>query len=116
MAKQTECTDMWAVVQVMEVSDVLKGKSFSVTGHVGIPRKELIRIIETAGGQFNDRPKWGTTYLVTNRAFNEGSTIEKGKSTKIMEAERNGIRVISEKQFCNLVLAGTHEDKTEFRS
>lgn len=106
MAKQTDCTDMWNVILVMEVSNALKGKSFSMTGHLGVKRDELIRVIETAGGRFDERPGFGTTYLVTNREWNANSTVEKNKSSKLIEAERNRVKIISETQFCQMLIDG----------
>jgi NAD-dependent DNA ligase len=107
MARQNESTDLWAVVQVMECSGALKGKSVCVTGHVGVPRAELVRIIETAGGRFEERPRYGTTYLVTNKDFTKGSTVEPKRSTKMIEAERNRVKVISEAQFCQMIIDGS---------
>ena len=106
MAERTESTDMWEIALVMEPSNALKGKSFSITGHLGLPREDIVRIIETAGGRFESRPKYGTNYLITNRSWNANSTVEKGKSSKLIEAERNGVKIINEGQFCRMVIDG----------
>jgi len=104
MAKVTEYSDLWQVALVMEPSNSLKGRSFSVTGHLGVSREDLVRVIENAGGRFEERPRYGTTYLITNKVWNKGSTVEAKKSSKLIEAERNGIKIINEAQFCKLVI------------
>jgi len=104
MARKNEKTDLWTVVEVMEVSNALKGKRFSITGHLGLPRDRVVKIIETAGGQFEERPRYGTNYLITNKDWNANSTVAKGKSSKLIEAERNGIKIISEDQFCQMII------------
>ena len=106
MAKTNDFTALWQIVSVMEVTNALKGKRFSVTGHVGVPRAELVRIIQTAGGQFDERPKFGVHYLITNKIWNAGSTVDPKKSSKLIEAERNRIKVISEEVFCNMIING----------
>lgn len=106
MARKNEKSDFWAVVEVLEPSGVLRGKSVSVTGHLGVPRKDFIRIVETAGGIFNDTPVWGTTYLVTNMDWNAGTTVDPKKSLKLKKAEQNRIKVISEEDFCKILMEG----------
>lgn len=112
MARKNEKTDLWTVVEVMEVSQALKGKRFSITGHLGVPRDRVVKIIETAGGQFEERPRYGTHYLITNKDWNANSTVAKGKSSKLLEAERNGIKIISEDQFCQMVIDGAETAAT----
>lgn len=104
MARKNEKTDLWTVVEVMEVSNALKGKSFSITGHLGVPRDRVVKIIETAGGTFEERPRYGTNYLITNKDWNANSTVAANKSSKLIEAERNGIKIISEDQFCQMII------------
>jgi NAD-dependent DNA ligase len=106
MAKKNDSTALWQVVEVMEVSNALKGKRFSITGHLGLPRPAIVKIIETAGGQFEERPRYGTHYLITNKDWNAGSTVDPKKSSKFIEAERNRIKIISEEQFCQMVIDG----------
>lgn len=104
MAKQTDCTDLWQVCLVMEVSNALKGMTFSITGHLGLKRPDIVKIIETAGGKFEERPRFGVTYLITNKDWNANSTVDKGKSSKLLEAERLRIKVISEAAFCQMLI------------
>lgn len=104
MARQNDKTDLWTVVEVMEVSGALTGKRFSITGHLAKPRKDIINIIQQAGGIFEERPRWGVHFLICNHDWNPGTTIKPKKSSKLIEAERNGIRVISESEFCQMLI------------
>jgi BRCT domain type II-containing protein len=106
MAKNNESTPLWQVVEVMEVSNALKGKVFSITGHLGLPRPAIVKIIETAGGRFEERPRFGVHYLITNKDWNKGSTVDPKKSSKFIEAERHRIKIIDEAQFCQMVIDG----------
>jgi NAD-dependent DNA ligase len=104
MARTNEKTDLWVVVEVMEVSNALKGVSFSITGHLGVPRDRVVKIIETAGGRFEPEPRYGVKYLITNRDWNKGSTKEAKRSNKLIKAEAMGIKVISEDEFCKMII------------
>lgn len=117
MAKQNECSDMWKICEVMEVSNALKGKVFSITGHLGLKRDEIVKIIEQAGGSFEERPRYGVNFLITNKDWNKGSTIDPKKSSKFIAAEQNRIKIISEEQFCQMVIDGgtTMADEMEAR-
>ena len=106
MARANDKTDLWIVVEVMEVSNALKGKTFSITGHLGVPRDRVIKIIETAGGKFEARPRYGVNFLITNRDWNAGSTVDPKKSSKLIEAERHRIKIISEDEFCQMIIDG----------
>ncbi len=106
MAKQNDCSDLWQVALVMEPSQALKGKVFSITGHLGIKREDVVQIIKTAGGQFEERPRYGVHFLITNKEWNAGSTVQKNKSSKLIDAERMGVKILSEKQFCQMVIDG----------
>lgn len=106
MARVNDKTDMWTVIEVMEVSNALKGKTFSITGHLGRPRDVIVKIIETAGGKFEPRPRYGVNFLITNKDWNKGSTVDPKKSSKLIEAERNRIKIISEDEFCQMVIDG----------
>jgi NAD-dependent DNA ligase len=85
-----------SVLDVMEITSGLEGKSFSITGHLGLPRNEIIKIIEKAGGLFHKSPSWGTNYLVTNFDWNDGATIASGASRKLEAAKSKGVKIISE--------------------
>jgi len=111
MARANEKSDLWAVVEVMEVTQGLKGKSFSITGHMGVPRPRVIKIIEMAGGRFEERPRYGTNYLITNRDWNTGTTVDPKKSSKLIEAEKNRIKVISEDEFCQMIIDGASAEE-----
>jgi NAD-dependent DNA ligase len=103
MARVNENTPMALVLEIMEVQNALKGKRFSITGHLGRPRKEIVEIIKQAGGFFDKSPVWGTNYLITNKDWNEGSTIAKGASRKLLAARDKGIKIITEAQFYAMI-------------
>lgn len=105
MARPNEQTDLWCVVEVMEVTNAFRGKSFSITGHLGRKRDDIVKIIEQAGGVFHKTPEWRTTYLITNRDWNAGSTVKDGASRKLLKAQANGTKIISEEEFCALLIA-----------
>ncbi len=105
MARVNEATNLWAIIEVLEMSgSALRGLSFSITGHLGLPRDQIVKVIESAGGTFNAQPDYGTRYLVTNKDFNANSTVLPKKSSKMLKAERFGTRLISEQEFCQLVI------------
>jgi len=105
MARINELTDMATIVEVMEVQNALRGKRFSITGHLGRPRKEIVAIIEQAGGVFDKAPVWGTNYLITNNDWNKGSTITKGASRKLLKAQDIGVKILSEQEFYDMLIA-----------
>jgi len=103
MARVNENTPMALVVEIMEVRNALKGKRFSITGHLGRPRKEIVAIIEQAGGHFDKTPVWGTNFLISNLDWNAGSTVRKGASRKLLAAQEKGIKIISEAKFYEMI-------------
>jgi len=106
MAKQNESSDILNVMAVNEdTSNALRGKRVSFTGHMGMKRDEMVKFIENHGGRFDETPKWGTTYLVSNGDWNKGSTITPKKSRKVLAAEANGVKVITEKELVDIVFA-----------
>lgn len=104
MARNNDLSSMWQVVEVMEVTDAFRGKSFSITGHLGRKRDDVVKIIETAGGTFHKQPEYHTTYLVTNLDWT-AETVRRGASKKLLRAQEHGTRIISETQFCDLLIA-----------
>jgi NAD-dependent DNA ligase len=100
-----EFTNLADIAQVMEIQGVLTGKRICITGHLGRPRIEIIRIIEMAGGEFHDTIRPTTSYLLTNSDWNAGSTAGK-VSSKFARARKNGVKIIDEKQFYDM-LCGT---------
>ena len=91
------------ILDVMEVTGVLKGQSFCITGHLGLPRDQVITLIERAGGVFHASPKWNTKYLVTNRDWSASSTIASGTSRKLEAARKNGTKIISEQKLFEMI-------------
>ena len=104
MARVNELTSLATVLEVMECGGALKGKVFSITGHLARPRKDIVSIIEQAGGTFSERPKFGVHYLITNQDFNANSTVQPGKSSKLLDAQRSGIKIISEAAFYDMIM------------
>ncbi|OPZ40851.1 MAG: DNA ligase [Synergistetes bacterium ADurb.BinA166] len=105
MAKVSELTPLADVIQVMECGGALKGKVFSITGHLARKRSEIVKIIEQAGGSFEERPRFGVHFLITNKSWNAGSTVSDKASSKLLEAQRNGIKIISESRFYDIIMS-----------
>jgi NAD-dependent DNA ligase len=101
MARINEFTSLGEIAEVMADSSSLRGMRIAITGHLGRPRADVARIIEMAGGVFQDRVAGDTTHLLTNSDWSEGSVF--GKSTKYMKAKRMGVRMISEKDFYDIL-------------
>jgi NAD-dependent DNA ligase len=99
----TDAANTWAVMDVMDVTNALKGQRVCFTGHLGLARHELVRIIEKAGGECHDDVKSHTTILVTNRDFTKG-TVSGNKSNKIRKAEQYRVKILSEQQFIDLIV------------
>jgi BRCT domain type II-containing protein len=106
MARKNERTDSIVVAEVMEAgadSKHLRGKSFSITGHLGKRREDVVALIEQAGGRFDKTPAWNTTYLITNADWS-AATVSPGASKKFEAARRNGTKILSEQQFLDLLM------------
>lgn len=105
MARQNDATNLWAIIEVLEMNgSALRGLSFSITGHLGLPRGQIVKIIESAGGTFNAQPDYGTRYIVTNKDWNANSTVTAKASSKLIKAQQRGIKIISENEFCQMVI------------
>jgi NAD-dependent DNA ligase len=105
MAKVSELTPLAVVLEVMECGGALRGKSFSITGHLARKREDIVKIIEQAGGQFHEQPKGHTHFLITNRAWNANSTVTEKASSKLLKAQRNGTKIITEAAFYDMIVA-----------
>jgi len=113
MARINELTDLATVLEVMECGGALKGKVFSITGHLARLRKDIIQIIEQAGGSFEERPKWGVNFLITNKDWNKNSTVTAKASSKLLDAQRNGIKIISEQEFYDMIMKADSASQAE---
>jgi len=103
MARKNENTNLGLMMEIMEPSeDALRGLSFSITGHLGRPRGDVVKLIESAGGRFHRSPAPDTRYLITNNDWNTGS-VKGGRSKKLMAAERSGVKIISESEFYEML-------------
>jgi NAD-dependent DNA ligase len=102
MARVNAMTDMATVIEVMEVTGAFNGKRFSITGHLGRKRADIVKIIETAGGHFDKAPDWGTDFLITNKDWT-AETVQKGASKKLIRAQERGVKIISEQTFYDML-------------
>lgn len=112
MARNNAATEVLAVAEVLiENETMLKGKTFSITGHLGRKREDVVELIRQAGGDFSERPKWngyrGERYLITNKDWNRNSTVMPKKSSKLVEAESHGWKIISEDEFLRMIGVST---------
>ena len=81
--------------QLQNQSDILKGKTFVVSGvFESIGRTELKKLIEDNGGKVASSVSSKTSYLVA------GANMGPSKRTK---AENNGVPIISEQEFLEIV-------------
>ena len=117
MARINEFTDLSLVFEILEVEGTLTKKIwnknvpliFSISGHLGRSRKDMISIIKQGGGEFRPTPVWDCDYLITNNDWNEGST--KGKvSKKVAKAQREGIKIISEQEFYDMLMPSENQN------
>lgn len=75
-------------------SDVLKGKTFVVSGVFEMPRNELKKLIEDNGGKVSSSISSKTSFLVAG---------DKMGPSKLAKAEGLGITMISEQEFLKLI-------------
>ena len=76
-------------------SSQLSGLTFCITGTLSIPRNDLIKVIESNGGKITSSVTSQTSYLITNET---NST-----STKFTQAQKLGVKIISEAEFNQLI-------------
>ena len=105
MARTNEFTKLAEVVEVMEVpANCFNRMKICITGHLGKPRHEIVRLIEQGGGVFHDTVKFDTTHLLSNSDW----TTTKGKvSSKYAKAQSYGCKFITEAEFFNMM---THQE------
>lgn len=113
MARKNEKSDLATVIQVMEVTGALHGQRVCITGHMGLPRKEIQRIISQAGGQVHEDVHSDTTILVSNNDWTAQTLKDDGKgnkkSSKMIKAEQNNrwgskTQIMSEDEFYQLII------------
>lgn len=114
MARVNAMTDMSVIAEVMEVRDAFKGMKICITGHLGRKREDIVKLIESGGGVFHDNIKaWNTTHLLTNADWTKNS-INGKVSGKFAKAQQYRIKIISEQQFYDMMLAAeAREQSTE---
>jgi DNA ligase (NAD+) len=76
------------------VKGSLTGKSFAVTGSTNLSRKELVKFIESNGGEYKKSVGKGCTYLIIT---DPGST-----SSKAQAARKLGIELITEEDLLKM--------------
>lgn len=101
MARKNDLTDLMPMLLVMGDSRLLRGKTFSVTGHLSVTREKFVQLIEHLGGSFEKTPGWNC-YMVTNNDWT-AETAQKGKSLKLLKAKQKGCPVISEQDFYDMI-------------
>lgn len=75
-------------------NDVLKGKTFVITGKLSRKRDDIIKDVENAGGKVVSSVSGKTNYLVCNKPED---------TTKYHKAEQLGIPIITENQLMNMM-------------
>jgi NAD-dependent DNA ligase len=111
MARTTDNTDVWKVLDVMEITGALKGQRICFTGHASLPRAQISAIVQKAGGEIHDSVKYDTTMLVSNKDWNAGSV--DGVSSKFRKAQANGTKIINEQQFIDYIVEHGQAAKAE---
>jgi DNA ligase (NAD+) len=87
--------DLSTVLEIVESSGPLSGKSFCITGATSKPRKAVEKQIMGAGGVVKTSVGAGLTFLVTN---DKDTT-----SSKMKNAKKHGTTVISEEELYRLM-------------
>jgi len=101
MARNNEKTNIWTVTEIMEPGPLkLKGKVFSITGHLGVTRDRVVQLIDQAGGRYEERPNWGVHFLITNADWNTGIKV----SSKYEQAKSRNIKIITEEEFIQMLI------------
>ena len=75
-------------------NDILKGKTFAITGKLSKKRDDIIKDIENAGGKVASSVSGKTNYLVCNKPED---------TTKYHKAEQLGIPIITEDQLMDMM-------------
>ncbi len=119
MARINEFTDLGLIAEILEVEGSLTRKRygreyplvFSISGHLGRPRKDMIALIAQAGGEFRATPSRDyTDFLITNNDWNKGSTHGR-LSAKVRKAQRAGVPIISEQEFYDMLMPSESDDE-----
>ena len=75
-------------------NDILKGKTFVITGKLSRKRDDIIKDVENAGGKVASSVSGKTNYLVCNKPED---------TTKYHKAEQLGIPIITEDQLMDMM-------------
>lgn len=75
-------------------TDILKGKTFVITGTLTVPRKEMEQLIKANGGKISGSVSKKTTYLLAG---------ENAGNDKTEAAKKNNVEVISEEKIMEMI-------------
>ena len=100
MATSKKAVDLSNVEQAVKwgLLKSLSGKSFCMTGTMSAKRQEMERLINLLGGDYHDAVRAGTDYLI----IPDYDTLRAG--SKYNAAQRLGKVVLTEEEFCNMIL------------
>lgn len=82
-------------ITTLTQSSKFSGKTFAITGDLSSPRKEIEKLIESAGGKIVSAVSSNTSYLVCNQTDSD--------SSKYQSAKKLNIPVITENDLYNLI-------------
>lgn len=101
MARKNELTEVKQMIDIMSNGHSLKGKTVSVTGHLGVTRSDFIFFVERHGGYFEKTPSYGAI-LVTNQDWT-AKTVDANASLKLLRAKDQGCKIMTESQFYAMI-------------
>lgn len=81
----------------------LKGKQFCISGHMGVPRSEIARIIRKAGGRVVELMSH-RAILVTNRDWQPRKDGQ-SESGKLKVAVALGAKIMSEAELYDMIVS-----------
>lgn len=79
----------------------LQGKTFVITGTLSEPRERIVERIREAGGRVTESVSRKTSFLIVGR----------DPGSKLNQARKHAVRVISEAELRSLLEGGTNEDE-----
>lgn len=98
--RSNEFSELPQVVTVLIEEPKLRGMRICITGHLGASRSEVEEVIRKLGGCVEKNVTQSTTHLLTNQDWND-----KAKSNKFIKAKSYGVKLITEKEFYEIVNA-----------
>lgn len=80
----------------------LDGRAFCMTGTLSMKRAEIEELIEILGGTVHSQVKQSTSYLLI-------PDWDVNSSSKFQAASRSGVNVLTEADFCEMILPSVDE-------